>query len=76
MASIRKNTYAGPLPETAVTGSNKASSFIDIASPTADSKSPQSSVVSPDTLLFGTNTVTPLPTEAGVLGIARTIDAF
>ena len=73
IASITRNTYAGPLPLTAVTTSSRLSSLTQTTSPTAlriRSASARSSVRDASK---SARPVTPRPISAGVFGMLRTM---
>src|SRR5690606_961584 len=69
-ASARRKTYAGPVPDTAVTASRLASSM-RLTTPTAPSAALAASIASSSAWVPAAIPVTPSPTSAGVLGMAR-----
>jgi hypothetical protein len=75
-ASINRNTYVGPVPESAVAISTMPSSSTSISSPSAPRIAFARSRWSRSTLAVAHQAVMPMPICAGVLGIARTIVAW
>ena len=71
-ASITRNTYAGPVPETAVAIATHFSSSTSSSAPSAPSSARAWSRWSAVVAGVAYQTVMPLPMRAGVLGIART----
>ncbi|MNV36314.1 hypothetical protein D3C71_1277870 [compost metagenome] len=72
IASASRNTYAGPLPDTAVTASMRASSSIHTVRPALASTRSACWRWAGLTAAVAYRPVTPAPSSAGVLGIART----
>src|SRR4029077_1376099 len=75
-ASINRKTYVGPVPESAVAMSTRFSSSTISSSPSAPSIAFARSRCSASTDVVDVHAVTPMPTCAGVFGMARTIAAW